>query len=138
MAGLMDQASSTRPPLDPVWLQRSVILWTVFKQRVEPLVRVLYRSQIDELSAHTQTMMLQPRPRGTEYALVLTIFYATANSLTDDECRSMFNLPQSTLLAECQALCEEALLQTNLFCMDDLATIKAVIFYFVSIPPQIN
>ncbi|KAL5120373.1 hypothetical protein ACEQ8H_001663 [Pleosporales sp. CAS-2024a] len=66
-----------------------------------------------------------------EDALVMAIYYATANSLSDEECRSMLQMERSSLLTQCQFQCEEALVQTNIFCMSDITVIKAVIFYIM-------
>lgn len=132
MAGSTIGSATTQPSIDRVWLQRSTSLWKVFSQRVEPLVKVLFRWQITELHAQSQQMDLEHQIGETRTALVLAALYASANSLTDDESRSMFDLSRSALLGDCQALCEDALLRTNLFCIKDIATIKAVIFYLVS------
>jgi hypothetical protein len=133
MAGSAVGSAATQPSVDRVWLQRSESLWAIFNQRVEPLVKILFRWQISELSARRQPTDLERHIGETRTSLVLAILYASANSLTEYESLSMFDLPRSTLLANCQAECEDALLRTNLFCIKDIATIKAVIFYIVSI-----
>lgn len=76
-------------------------------------------------------MELQPFLTPAEHALVTAICYASVNSLTDDECRSMLQLERATLLVECQFQCEEALVHTNIFCMTDLNVIRAAVFYIV-------
>jgi hypothetical protein len=106
------------------------ILWHVFFQRVEPLVRIMFRWAIVELRTRT-TSLEQPPLDGTEYALVTAIYYASVRSLTDDDCRNMLQESRAKLLANYQARCEKALQGTNLFCMADITTIKALIFYFV-------
>jgi hypothetical protein len=114
------------------------ILWHVFFQRVEPLVRIMFRWATVELRIKT-TSLEQPPLDGTEYALVTAIYYASVRSLTDDDCRNLLQESRATLLADYQSRCEEALQSTNLFCMSDITIIKAIIFYFVSYPsPEIT
>jgi hypothetical protein len=110
---------------------KASILWHVFHQRVEPLVRIMFRWATAELRTRT-TSLEQPPLDSTEYALVTAIYYASARSLTDDDCRNLLQESRATLLAEFQTRCEDALQSTNLFCINDITTIKAIIFYFVS------
>jgi hypothetical protein len=130
-----DRAGSAVEPLSP---QCALTLWRVFMERVEPLARIMFRWAIDELRAKSSNAQDSQPLTITEHALVQAIFYAGANSMTDDDCKSLVQLPRSIVIAECQTRCEDALLQTNLFCMSDLNTIKAVLYYVVCILSSID
>jgi hypothetical protein len=118
---------------EPLSSQEVSILWDSFDQRVEPFVRIMFRWATGELRARTTTSLEVPQVLGgTEYALVTAIYYVSVKSLTDDDCISLLQEPRATLLVKYQLRCEEALQSTNLFCMNDLVTIKAIIFYIVS------
>lgn len=109
------------------------VLWDAFEERVEPLVRIMFRWQISDLV--TQTIRADSMPLSEpERALVDAIYYASANSMTNDQCIMLLQTPKIDLLAECQTRCEQSLLGPDLFCVRDIATIKAVIFYIVSYP----
>jgi hypothetical protein len=123
--------SPVSPSFEPVTLHCANVLWQVFSQRVEPFVRIIYRWTIDELRMKSTEIELQPALGETQYALIQAIYYASANSLTEDDCMTLLKLPRSTLLAARQVQCEQALQQMNLFCMKDLTTIKAVVLYIV-------
>jgi hypothetical protein len=120
---------------EPLSSQKVSILWNTFDRRVEPFVRIMFRWATSELRARTTSSIeVTPLLDGTEYALVTAIYYVSVKSLTDDDCISLLQQTRATLLAEYQIRCEEALQSTNLFCMSDLTTIKAIIFYIVSYP----
>jgi hypothetical protein len=133
MSGSITGQSSVSSVTESISPQCALVLWNVFIQRVEPLVRIIFRWAIDELRAKSTNTQDQKPISSTEHALVQAIYYASANTLTDDECTNLLQLPRSVVVAQCQARCEDALLQTNLFCMNDLDTIKAVTFYIVCI-----
>jgi hypothetical protein len=135
MVGLMFDHSPIHIPIEPLSLQLINVLWDVFSQRVEPFVRIMFRSARSELRAKSTDMEAQSSTTAAEHALVMAICYASVNSLSDDDCEAMLRLQRSSLLDECQARSEDTLLQTNLFCMTDLNTIRAVIFYLVRCIP---
>lgn len=120
------------PPVDT---HRARVLWDAFKERVEPLVRIVFRWQIDDLMSRTMCADSTPLSN-LERTLVDAIYYASANSLTDNQCVELLQMPKSTFLARCQTQCEQSLLGPDLFCVTDILTIKAVIFYIVSHQPH--
>jgi hypothetical protein len=107
------------------------ILWRTFDQRVEPFVRIIFRWEKKDICARSTSMELQPLRGKTEKALVAAIYYASANSLTAEDCWALLGLDRSTLLDELQSQCERGLLSTNIFCMSDVNIIKAIILYIV-------
>jgi hypothetical protein len=131
MAGLMSGLNATDLPMEPLSLQIVNILWNVFSQRVEPFVRIMFRGAKSELRAKSTNLELQSSMTAAEQALATTICYASVNSLSDDDCQAMLQIRRSSLLDECQARSEDTLLRTNLFCMADLNTIRAIVFYIV-------
>jgi len=131
MAGLVFNRTKSAIPTEPLSIQRTIILWQIFTQRVEPLVRIMYRWAVKDLRTRSTSMELQPSLTPAEHALVTAVCYVSVNSLTDDECKSMLQLERATLLVQCQFQCEEALVHTNIFCMTDLNVIRAVVFYIV-------
>jgi hypothetical protein len=89
---MSDSVMSQHPvnsPVEPTPLHYVNLLWQVFGQRVEPLVRIIFRWTIDELRTKSTDVELQPPLGGTEHALVQAIYYASANSLTKEECMDL-------------------------------------------------
>jgi hypothetical protein len=140
MTGLIFNGMTAITPTEPLSIERRIILWQVFTQRIEPLVRILFRWVVKDLRTRSTSMELQPSLTPAEHALVMAVCYMSVNSLTNNECRSMLQLERATLLTECRFQCEEALVHTNIFCMTDLNVIRAVVFYIVcqsAAPPQL-
>jgi hypothetical protein len=111
--------------------QYASILWSTFNTRVEPFVRTSYRWALDVLCTKSTDFELREHLSDIEHALVSAIFYISVASLTDEECKNLFQQPRSSLLSHYQAVCEESLLRTNLLCMNDILVMKAIIFYMV-------
>jgi hypothetical protein len=132
MAGSVFSRSPISPQAEPMLsLEHATVLWQIFDQRVEPLVRIMYRWATIGLRAKSVDMELYRSLCPSQHALVVAIYYVSAASLTENDCTTLFQKPRSTLLAECQTRCEEALSGTNLFCINDVTTIKAIMFYMV-------
>lgn len=110
---------------------RGRVLWDMFRERVEPLVRIIYRWQMSDLMSRTMSADTMPLSN-PERALVDAIYYASANSMTNDQCMVLLQMPKTDLLAECQTRCELSLLGPDLFNVRSIWTIKAIIFYIVS------
>ncbi|KAH3905269.1 hypothetical protein HBH56_218900 [Parastagonospora nodorum] len=131
MTGLVFNRMTAITPTEPLPIQRTIILWQVFTQRIEPLVRIMYRWVVEDLRTRSTSMELQTSLTPAERALIMAVCYTSVNSLTNDECRSMLQLERATLLTECRFQCEDALVHTNMFCMTDLNVIRAVVFYIM-------
>jgi hypothetical protein len=110
---------------------RAKALWRIFDERVEPFVKIIFWCDKKDIYARSTSMDLQPQQSSTEKALVAAIYYTSANCLTDEDCWALLGLARSSLLNERQAESEKGLLSTNIFCMCDINTIKAVLFYIV-------
>jgi hypothetical protein len=134
MKGTTTNQSHTGLSAESVSLQIAEVLWHVFGQRVEPLVRIMYRWAWEELRTKSIDPELRLSISATENALLTAIYYVSANSLTDEESITLLQQSRSSFLDERQARCEDALLSTNIFCMTDLGVIKAVVFYSVRKP----
>lgn len=93
----------------------------------------MFRWQISDMMIADTTQL-----SNSMRTLMHAIFYASANSLTNDQCLVLLQTPKRVLLDECQLQCEKSLLGPDLFCVKDILTIKAVIFYVVSYQGQRN
>lgn len=94
-------------------------------------MKTSYTWALDVLRKKSSDVELQQQLSVVESALVFSIYYISASSLHDDECKTLLQQSRSSLLSQYQATCEEALLRTNLLCMNDILVMKAIIFYMV-------
>lgn len=111
--------------------ERASILWSVFVQRVDPIVRIAFRWRSAKLQGRSTDPEYVRSLSDLEHALVLSIYLVSIASLSDEECTNWLQESRSYLLLQYQTLCEEALLRTSLFCMTDVMVIKALTFYMV-------
>lgn len=114
-------------------LEQASMLWTVFYQRVEPLVRITFRWQLKELQDRSLNADRLKDFSDAEHALVIAIYLVSIVSLLDDECDDLLHESRFSLISRYHALCEESLLLANIFCMVDVTVIKAVVFYMVCV-----
>jgi hypothetical protein len=82
MKGTTTNQSHTGLSAESVSLQIAEVLWHVFGQRVEPLVRIMYRWAWEELRTKSIDPELRLSISTTENALLTAIYYVSANSLT--------------------------------------------------------
>lgn len=106
-------------------------MWSIFYQRVEPVVRITYRWRLRELQAKTMDPEAVKCLSGPEHAFAFSIYLVSIVSLFQDECDMLLHESRSFLLLQYHAICEEALLRTNIFSITDIRVIQALIFYMV-------
>ena len=106
-------------------------LWTTYSQRINPLFKVMFEWDLGNLASTRLSSPSTPLDV-TKAALVSSIYLASVVSLTDSECRTIFGHPKSSLLPDCQRLCEEAIVRTNILCMKNIQSLKALAIYLVS------
>ncbi|KAK9781353.1 hypothetical protein SCARD494_14126 [Seiridium cardinale] len=104
-------------------------LWSIYKQRVDPFVKTTFSWDLERLEASVTSSPQSSRLDDAEDALISSIYLGSVTSLTDAECREKFNRSKSSLVSECQALCEEALARTNILCMKNIIALKAMAVY---------
>lgn len=139
MIGLTSAHLPIDSPSEEISPQHASILWHIFMHRVEPFVRIMYEWTRDELRTRSIDVELRALLSPAERALVTAVYLASVNSLTDDDSEALLQLPRSTLLDKYHVQCENAVLRTNLFCINELSTIKAIIIYTVRKPsPNID
>lgn len=108
-------------------------LWTIFKQRVNPLIRISFNWDLDRLESATVLAACPTRADDAQDALLSSIYLASIVSVSDAECETKLHRSKSSLLSEFQTLCEEALARTNILCMKNIVSLKAMAIYLVSI-----
>lgn len=109
----------------------SKVLWTIFKQRVNPLIRVSFSRDLDRLESATIAPAASTLEDDAEIALVSSIYLASVVSLSKAECTTKLRRSKKSLLSECQSFCEDALVRTNILCMKNIVALKALAIYLV-------
>jgi len=107
-------------------------LWTIYRRRVDPFIRITFSWELDRLQSAT-VLPSQINITDAEDALVSAIYLASIVSLSEAECQSKLYQPKSSLLLEHQTYCEEAMASTNILCMKSTVALKAMVIYLVSL-----
>lgn len=105
----------------------------MFLKRVDPFIKLSFGWTRDRLQSSlidsAQWELLSPGER----ALAVCSCYFGAVSLSKDECNVTFGKSKSSLLYEYRRHSEDLLTHTSMLTIDDIAMIKALCLYVVSL-----
>ena len=108
------------------------ILWNIYCQRVHPLGKVLFDSEIDQMRAAAISPNGPSQFTVQEHAFIFAVYLLSVRSLSEDECLRLLSRPKSALFSDYQIFCEQALSGSSFFCVADFTTIQALTLYVVS------
>lgn len=115
-----------QPPSDQIYP-----LWRIFKQRVDPLTKVIHVPSvfptIDQAIINTAA---RTRPQS---ALLCAICSTAVLSITNEESKSMFGDEKESLLRRYIALTKTALSRANFLESTDLTTLQALVLHVFSV-----
>ncbi|CAM1504969.1 Fc.00g106060.m01.CDS01 [Cosmosporella sp. VM-42] len=127
--------------LDP---SLAIFLWSVYKQNVEPLIKVLHVPNTEELLNDTRTNIekLLPETR----ALVFAIYFAAIKSLDDydvyhpkwalDLIRANVGVKKEEVLGQYRFALEQSLAQADFLRMTSMQVLQALVIFLVTTPPR--
>ena len=110
------------------------ILWEVFKENVDPLVRVLHRPTAKNIliNASSNTDGLS---RSAE-ALLFAIYYGAVVSLTPEQCQSLLGESKDTLSKRYRFGTEQALARAGFLNSSSLMLLQAFVFFLICVRHQ--
>lgn len=106
-------------------------LWQIYLDNVNPLLRVTHTPTLQAriIDAASDVTNITPALE----ALIFSIYSVSIVSITDDECRNLFQVPRKQLLARYQSACQQALLKCHAWRSGDHDGMVAVYLYLVSL-----
>lgn len=104
-------------------------IWTLFKENVDPLVKLLHIPTIEPkiLSAIENRDHI---PRGME-ALLFSIYYAVITSTSAEDCERWFGESKPTLLAKYRFGLEQGLARANFLQTDEFVVLQAFVIFLI-------
>jgi hypothetical protein len=110
------------------------ILWEVFKENVDPLVRVLHRPTAKNIliNASSNTDSLS---RSAE-ALLFSIYYGAVASLTPEQCQSLLGESKDSLSKRYRFATEQALARAGFLNSSSLMLLQAFVFFLICVRHQ--
>ncbi|KAI1849973.1 hypothetical protein JX266_004352 [Neoarthrinium moseri] len=112
--------------------EHAQILWTFFKQRVHPFIRISFTWELERLESIVTLSPDSTQIDIAQNALIYSIYLSSITSLTESDCRTNFGLSKTLMLAKYQALCEESLAGTDILCMKNIMALKAMAVYLMA------
>ncbi|KAF2799291.1 hypothetical protein K505DRAFT_294967 [Melanomma pulvis-pyrius CBS 109.77] len=109
-------------------------LWHIYLENVNPLLKVTHTPTLQAriIDAASNVANISP----TLEALMFSVYYASASSLAEDECRTLFGSPREQLVRSYQFACEQALLNCDVLRTSDRECLTALYLYLVSARPH--
>lgn len=107
-------------------------LWSIFRERVDPVVKLSLPWTMDRLQSAMADPALYKELTPGERALAVASCYFGVVGLAKDECLAEFGTSKLDMLAAYRGHCEQSLLHINMLAIDDLDSLKALCLYVVS------
>ncbi|KAJ6790270.1 hypothetical protein PWT90_06586 [Aphanocladium album] len=104
-------------------------LWSAFRERVEPLIRLSFPWTLERLGLSLATTDEHYELTPGERALAITSCYFGVVSLSKAECVSEFGKPKGEMLEAFRQYSEQSLVNVNMLAINDLASLKAICLY---------
>lgn len=117
-------AAAANPPLGQI-----LRLWKIYKQNVDPLVRVLHKPTIEQ---NINNLSLSEASLGSETrVLLLAICYSAVSSLAPSQARTEFAFDVQGYTASFRTAVEKALTDAQVLQTHDLRVLQAFVIYLV-------
>ncbi|GAB7352921.1 hypothetical protein MBLNU459_g3505t2 [Dothideomycetes sp. NU459] len=127
--GSTGNSSSTLPDQDtPIALRR---LGQVYLDHVDPVVKILHRPSLRKLLQHDSTYLGYPEHHTSVIALSSAICYVATCSLSETECRDMFQTSKITVVTQYRQACETSLDRAEVLVTEDMTALQAFVLYLV-------
>ena len=117
------------PTPSQVW-----IMWEVYKENVDPLIRLLHRPTVKNI-----VFQASNRPetinKPTE-ALLYAIYYAAVTSLTPSQCQKLLSEDRDRALNKYRFAMEQALARANLLTSSSFMVLQAFVLFLICVRRQ--
>lgn len=115
-----------------------VQLCQVYLQQVDPIIKILHRPSLSSLMLQGEGYLKYPNGHPSVEALKAAVCYVAASSMTENQYRTMFHASKSSIVADCQRACEDAMERSSLLATQDITVLQAFVLYIVSVHLHLN
>lgn len=105
------------------------ILWEVFKENVDPLVRILHRPTAKTILMNAASSL--DRLSKPAEALLFSIYFGAVVSLTPEQCRQLLDEDRQSLLKKYRFATEQALARADFLNSSSLMCLQALSFFLI-------
>ncbi|KAE9569063.1 hypothetical protein CGMCC3_g14812 [Colletotrichum fructicola] len=105
-------------------------LWKVYKERVEPLTKLLHLPSLEQ-STIASASPSAPAPRQSSRCILLSLQYGAVTSLSEEECGEIFNLSQAQVLSLMRDIMGQMFSDAMLIHTGDIQPLQALVLYII-------
>jgi len=108
---------------------QTFILWEVFKENVDPVVRILHRPTARMILMNAASNL--DRVSKPNEALLFAIYFGAVVSLTPEQCQQLLDEPKETLVKKYRFATEQALARADFLNSSSLICLQAFCFFLI-------
>lgn len=107
-------------------------LCQVYLYQVDPVCKILHRPSLRKLLQHDSTYLGYPEGHASVIALSSAICYVATCSLSETQCRDMFQTSKAAVVAQYRRACETSLDRADILVTGDITVLQAFVLHLVS------
>ncbi|EED24382.1 C6 transcription factor, putative [Talaromyces stipitatus ATCC 10500] len=107
-------------------------LCDIYLDQFDRIIKILHRPSLKRHFSDGIPYSISKSSREAENALDMAVFYAAVTSMTDRQCRDLFQCGRIDVLPEYQTACEMALERVDLMRTTDMMVLQAFVIYLAA------
>lgn len=112
-------------------IQDANFLWDKFERNANPLMKIDFEWALEQVRSKSTSFEDRTQLKDEDHAFIFCLYLMSIVTLPDQECIEVLHQPKEVLLSHYQAICEQALSRSNIFCITNIIVIKAIVLYIV-------
>ncbi|KAL9094772.1 MAG: hypothetical protein Q9165_003043 [Trypethelium subeluteriae] len=111
-------------------------LCQVYLRQVDPLIKILHRPSLSKWLLQGEGYLGYADGHASVEALNWAVCYSAACSMTENQCRTLFQAGKSNVVADCRRASELAMERSGLLTTRDITVLQAFVLYLENRRPQ--
>ncbi|KAG9950962.1 hypothetical protein KCU85_g3246, partial [Aureobasidium melanogenum] len=113
-------------------IQDANFLWDKFERNANPLMKIDFEWALEQVRSKSTSFEDRTQLKDEDHAFIFCLYLMSIVTLPDQECIEVLHQPKEVLLSHYQAICEQALSRSNIFCITNIIVIKAIVLYIAA------
>ncbi|OCL08872.1 hypothetical protein AOQ84DRAFT_272746, partial [Glonium stellatum] len=111
-------------------------LFQIYLRQVHPIIKALHGPSLSRFMLDGKPYLGYKEGHFAVEALSSAVCYSAINSMTEEQCQSMFHASRSAVSADHRVACEGALERAGLITTRDITTLQAFVLYLIATRTQ--
>lgn len=108
-------------------------LWDNFERNANPLMKIDFDWALEQMRSRSTSLEGRMQLKDEDHTFVFCLYLMSIVTIPDQECTRVLGQPKQILLSHYQAICEQALSRSNIFCITNVIVIRAILLYIVNL-----